>query len=921
MYRLKRYKATNLIGFASGIGKKTVEIDLSDYLEKDVVVIVGQNASGKSTFMSTIHPWPWPTDKRKRFIIEGKEGSVIREFIGDDGTEILTRCIYKPKKTNGEWDGHSCQAYFQVTPHGGEAQELNANGNVTSFNQLVYTYFGITKDFLNFASYNDAVSSIVGMNDTERKDCVDMLIPNVKRFEVAYDIVNDKYKELRNMIRNLSQKILTLRDEDSLEADLKRLTKEIIKYSEERESEMKKMARIKGRLDEISGGKDLDQLVDRYNLMVSNLAVYDTQIAQVQRKLLTMYQELGIEPEKPGSVVFADMDKVPAYILRYEKKLASLDADMTNYIARKAKIQPELDSIDKELAETESMLFSIEMQDPKKLEETKASYERQLAGLRYSRRIEEFEDMTYDEAVNMSRQVVIISQMIDALYGEYGELVSQLFSGPLDFGAIDAEAERARIDTQIQKTSMLRDQAVQQLIECRQYEKFTEILKLRPAECQIDNCPFIAESLGYANMTAAIPDLANRCKSYDEQILQLNQERDNLYQRIALQSDAQKLVQYLAAIEPLLIKYLKVPDLNTLYRAVGSGSWGKYLDIQSLKELAAILSEKELYLQIVNIQLPEINHMIEMAKAHGTNRELLEHQRDQLQRQRSLYVDELEELRMHVGIGEKQRGRYERNLNRWNEIEKGLNSYKELIQNQIDTQAEVKGQDDKIKMIRELVSEAKAKKGVIAELDALIRERQPLREKTNLDLDALRRLNIEKAEIERNFIIIDIIRRMVSPGKGIRKELLSIYMDEIRETANQLLLNTFDGKLYLEEFVITDKEFVIPYMYNGAYGSDISFASSAQKAMISFAMSMAILSRLMTKYSILSADELDGPLSSKNKNEFIPIMIRQMKYIGINTVFMITQSPDKYEPYSPLFITFPGAEINRKGADVIDVTE
>lgn len=920
MYKLISYKATGLIGFRSGLGKKTVELDLSDHLDHEVICICGDNGTGKSTLASTLHPWPWPTDGRNRFIEEGKEGSIIRIYRGDDGTEILTRCIYKPKKTNGEFDGHTCQAYFQVTKPGSEPTELNSNGNVTSYKELLYTYFGITKDFLNFASYSSAVASIVRMTDTERKDSVNMLIPNVKRFEVAYDVVNDKYKELRNMARNLSQKILTLRDEDSLEADLARLTKEIKRYTESREDEMKKLARYKGRLDELSGGQDLDGLISQYNLMISNLAVYDTEIDQIRSRLFKLYGRLGIDHDK-GSVNFDGIDMVPANVIRYERRLASIDAAIENYGKRRDQLRTELESVDKELGETESMIYSIEMQDPKELEKTREAYVRQLESLRYTDHIDEYADMSYDEAVNVSRQVVMINQMVDSLYQEYGDLVTQYFQSDIDADGFvrKAEWDLDQITVIIQTNSAKRDQILRQLIEKEQYKKFQDRLRMRPSNCHIDDCPFISDAIKYAGIST---ELATLAKQYEEMGVMLESQvakQKQIEQSITMNSDIQKLVQYLVSMEPLLVKYLKIPDLKTLYRAIGNGTWGNLLDIMTLKETASILSEKELYYQITNMRLPEIDHALEMARVYSSNREILEHQRDQLVTRRENLMTEMDEMKIHLGVGVNQREYYTRMKNSWAEIGNLLDRYRDLIRNQLETQNLVNDQDSKIQTIKELMDKSKEKKAVIAELDDLIRERNPLREKTNLDLDALRRLKIEQAEVERNFVIIDIIRRIVSPNKGIRKELLAMYMDEIRETANQLLLNTFQGKLYLEEFIITDKEFVIPYMASDSYGSDISYASSAQQSMISTAMSLAILSRILTRYGILSLDEVDAPLSPKNKGEFIPVLINQMRYIGVNQAILVTQSGDRYSAFDPLYILFPGSELNSKKETYIEI--
>src|SRR5699024_8131883 len=98
MYKLVYFKATNIIGFMSGLSRKTVEIDLSKFQDKDLIIIFGDNASGKSTFLSLIHPWHLPTDGRTKFVIPGKEGTILRTYISEDNIRISTKCIYSPKK-------------------------------------------------------------------------------------------------------------------------------------------------------------------------------------------------------------------------------------------------------------------------------------------------------------------------------------------------------------------------------------------------------------------------------------------------------------------------------------------------------------------------------------------------------------------------------------------------------------------------------------------------------------------------------------------------------------------------------------------------------------------------------------------------------------------------------------------------------
>lgn len=917
MYRLRRLSATNVIGFMSGLGKKKVEIDLSDFMDKGIICIVGDNATGKSTFLSLIHPWNTPINGKPKFIQPEKEGVVIREYLGDDGTVMVSKCIYHPKK---DGKGHNASCYLEMTKPGEDPVELNPNGNVGSYQALLYTYFGISKDYLSFATYTTEVANIVSMTDMERKSSVSTLIPNTHRYEVAYDILNEKYKNLRNMTRNLAQKILSLRDEDSLEADLKRTTEELMEYTNEREDCVRKLAKMEGRLKELTDGKDVDAMISRYNNMIASIARYDSEMTHIYGTLMELYDELGIEPAKEGSISFDKISEVPSVIMRYEKKLVANESSLQGHLDREKRLREELHQIENDISETESVLYSIQTQDIEELKKTRKEYDRQIAAMEYTKDPKRYENMSYSEVVMFSRIAATIDTMIQALYDEYGQLVSEYFSST-DWGAYRDNVRRDIdvLQAQISTTTARRDQLYRRIIEKEQYRKIASVLDQRPRSCTIDSCPFIAEALKYQDVAAEIESMVSEYKEYVIELTDMDKQQSDLEHRSIIHEDAQRLVEYLSNSESLILKYCGIESLNQLYGAIANGTWGSILDVMKLKELAAILSEKELYLKITMRLIPEVDHAIELAKAHGTNRDLLMSQLERLQNTRDLLRSELSDHKMYTTIGQAQHEKYQKSLELWTAVSDGIARYRDVMTSNLEAQKEASEQDDKIKRIKELLDKCKEQKSLIKELDDLIRDRTPKREKIKLDLDAVRRLKIEKLEVERDFTIIDLIRSITAPGKGVRKELIGIYMYDICTIANQLLLNTFGGNLYLKEFDITDKEFTIPYVYNGNEGTDIMYASGAQQAMIASAISLAILSKLVDRYGIYTADEQDGPLTPKNKREFTNILATQMKYVGITQAFIITQEPQYYEPFSPGMLVFPGGEIHGKDLDVIEV--
>lgn len=923
MYKLVRFQATNIIGFMSGLGKKNLTIDLSDFSDKSILVVCGDNASGKSTFLSLIHPLHVPSDGRTKFVVPGKEGSLIRSYKGDDGSFLVSKCVYMPKPDGS----HMAKCYLALQKADDEeAIELNPNGNVTSYNALLMTYFGITKDYVNFASYSDAVAGIVSMTDGERKANVASLIPNTGRFELAYNTINDKYKELRNLMRNISQKIMSLRDEDSLDADFKRVTRALNDAYGEKEDILKKMGKIEGQVRELSHGEDLKALVENYNNMVTTIAQNDSQIMSIKRNLHKLCDKLDIDFNINDPLESISSEMAYRMISQLDRKIATAESNIQSASNRLDGIKESINKTENEISESESALFSIQTQDAKELEEAKNGYEMQLKELRYTHDKEKYEHMSYEVCVSLIKSVSSICFMIQSLYEEYGNLVNEYFEqiGQDQKALSENYSNNASwLTVRIEDSNRKKDAIYREMIEKEQYRKFQDILSQRPADCHIDSCPFIANALKWKDIAGEISDLKEQYGQICLQIEEDEKQYKSWDDRMRLMSDAQNLINYLHDHEDNLKVYLGV-TLGDIYKAITNGTWNTVLDVLKLKQLAAILSEKDLYIRITTQLIPDIDRALEIAKAYGSNREMLKNHIERLVDTRDQLLSERDRLNMTVTATRSMLTIYRSKKSYWTDIISNLDSYKEILSKNTDLTAKATAQEKDITNIRDLVAKCRGYDDRLVKLESVIKELDPMKREIEIDLAELSKLKIEKAQIDQDFLIVDIMRSLVQPGKGIRKELLNIYFFDIYQTANELLLNTFDGKLRLHEFIITDKEFTIPFEYAGEVGSDVSLASSSQRATIATAISLAIISKLIDRYSIVTFDESDQTLSPANKALFVDILSKQMALIGISQAFIITHSVEFYESLENVsFIGFPGYKntgLNTKTNDVLEIS-
>lgn len=918
MYKLTYFKAVNVIGFVSGLGHKTFEIDLSKFHDKDILVILGDNATGKSTFLSLVHPWHTPTDGRTKFIVPNKEGMLIRIYTGDDDTKIITKCIYRPKP-----DGtHLPKCYLSVVRRGEEEEiELNTNGNVSSYYDLLYTYFGITKDYINFASYNDSIGSIIRMTDTERKSSIANMVPNTARFDVAYSSINDKYKELRNSIRNIAQKILSIRDADSLKADIKRATKEIDRLTRDREDAMQEFSRIEGRVKEITKGKNVNQIIIENQRNLSALAQFDSDMSKIVRRLHKFYDDLNIDYEA-DSIVFDGMNSLANRIIRYEKKITDSESEIRNASSRLNAISKDVSDKEKSIAEIESVLFSLSVQDIGELRALEKQYREQLENLKYTKHQADYADMTYDEAIALSRTLSTIDQMISAMYEEYGDLVTQYFMDISGWNSTHTREDQVndlhQLNATIETISAKKDVIYRKIIEKEQYSQFQAVLDQRPKNCTIDTCPFIVNALKWGKIAGELVELH---KQFDEINLNLVGAKLNYDQKLkegSFSAAASQLVNYISNSYPIINKYLHV-SLDEIYRSIAMSTWSKVLDILKIKQIASVLSEKSLYIKLTTVLIPDTQRAIKMAEERGTNRDVLISQMERIHDELEVLNTERGQIQMRCVSSMKMVEHYRESLSKWRSIDELLKEYQELAESRIDTYKEAERVNADLKVINDLVSKSREYDARITEDEKALDELHPVLSQMQLDLKTLTALTIEKTKIESDFVIVDMVRQIIQPGKGLRKELINIYMFDIYQTANELLLSTFNGNLYLKEFIITDKEFTIPYVYNGSEGFDVCYASSAQQSIITTALSLAIISKMIDKYGIIAADELDKALAPTHKEKFIDILTKQARFIGVNQLIMISHSPEYYEPYDVGFIVFPGGKLHGKNLDVIKV--
>ena len=139
----------------------------------------------------------------------------------------------------------------------------------------------------------------------------------------------------------------------------------------------------------------------------------------------------------------------------------------------------------------------------------------------------------------------------------------------------------------------------------------------------------------------------------------------------------------------------------------------------------------------------------------------------------------------------------------------------------------------------------------------------------------------------------------VSSNKGIPLVYIKLFLRDCKDTLNDLISDVFGDSIEVLDFIINENEFRIPYSINGSPVEDIAKASQGQKAIISLALSFALMRQAHSRWNIMLLDEMDGPLYKTDRSKFITILYKQLVAIDADQVFLISHN-----------FTFEGNDVN-----------
>lgn len=866
----------NYIGIFNGLGLNEISINFRLCKHK-VIAIKGKNGSGKSTLFKSIHPLPDSNDR----LIPGLPAEKLMEI--QDNDTMYNIKIYHGVNANGKRE--TTKAYIKKIHPNGEHEELNPNGNVTSYRDILFAEFNLDPNFVTLSQLSSEDRGLADKTPVERKKFVNSIINTLQVYNDIYKVLSKRSSVFKSMMNNLISKIDNIGEQDKLELTLTSLENRINTMLNSKDDLIEEMAANKSKIALI----DPNGLIQNtYDEIYNNLIIINGSIKENEDKIEICLNKL------PELKQFDD-NKIMEYYQFLKNKISELEMI----------IRLEEGEIQKSLLEREEEAKNLQSKSAKL---TSLQSERNYTDINMSIRqckslIDQYQDIinrigikdiysiSKDEFIIGLTTLKEIKEVIDTCKSFYD---NDVIISSIEYIKSARYPDIESLDDTITKLISLISELTKEYQEYSILNNITSRLKDRPSNCNIDNCRFIKDALEANSKEPEVNmvRISNEIKILEEGLKNSQNEKAYSMQVIEcinhIKSMIRNLEKNMNIINKLPLNEVYLNKETVLNAIVDNYDFAEidiiyqYIDYANIIEeykiqtnlLLELESESKIYESKNQIILEISNDIEDLNNKLNNITEAIDKKNTSIlnyKKEVSLFKDRLIDCELLNGLLSKKReltNSKNEEVSKFNSIRNNMTIIKECINNIANIQSKIDNINNTINPI--INDRDKIKHGLI-----LLKEYKE-------------ELEVYTAKYNK----VEIIKKYSSPSKGIQTLFMELYMNKTISLANELLALLFDGEYVLGQFIINESEFRIPCIGSGIANDDISSMSTSQICMISMILSFVMLQQSSSKYNILKLDEIDGGLDTANRLQFLNILERQMEILNTEQVFIISHNSE-----------------------------
>lgn len=834
--KIKFLKLKNFSNIYTSFKSKEIEIDFSESKNK-VILFTGPNGSGKTSILSCLHPFANNGNLDIRndnpLVLIGKEG--YKEIIIEDGyDEYIIKHYYTPSK-----ESHTVKSYIQKNEI-----ELNPNGNVTSFKEIVKDELDIEQDYLKLTRLGSNVTNFIDLKTTERKAFMGKILDEVEIYLKYFKKLSSDMRELKSIISHIVDKItkLSISDIEEIEKIQKQLKKNIKKVSDS-------IAVVNNALSIIN------YEIEKYEsplVINEKLSLKEKEFEKILKNLKKKDGNIDIE-ECINSISSLEIE-----LNGLELSLSSLIEKRENKLNQLDKMISEKEDVDKELKKIDD---SIEIRDTEyminELRNTIENRSKENSLIDYHPKVSKTE---------LEELIVMLDKCMDILYTTY-----EFGKEPIK-KAITYISNKEDISLYVENhNNKISHNKLQVMAEFVYNELTKKHGNIKPGCSSYGNCKVMELYDDLYDLATEIPDAVVEDEVFVTYTKMANQNINTVIKKINSFKDTFK----------------KLPEnIQNMFKL------GDILD--KIQKLECIYDKSILYSELTRVteyelqqhdleELSKLKEKLSLLKKSISNVDFFEKKSKTL-------IDDIEECKetidsLYIEIND---------IKNKIVLKKDLISDLEEIKTSIETRDIVEEEFKELKKSYETIKDLNVqKKEKLCELDNLTFELNKYTKEFNDNdyrIQSYYSLSSELESYRKTYDEMELVKNSLSSKEGIPLLYIQVYLKNIQEVTNELLEIIYDDELTIDKFFITADEFKIPYIKGGTQIKDVCYASQGERSFISLALSFALIYQSISKYNIMLLDEIDSTLDTSNREKFLQILEKQMDMIDTEQLFLISHN-------------------------------
>lgn len=889
--RITKIKLKNFLGLYNGSGKKEIEIDFSTGLDNKINILSGGNGKGKSFLISCLHPFSSTLDNRTKIIMDNESGYKEIHYSINTNEKVIIKHNYILGKTGKI----TMKSFFQYSNDGGVTyNELNPNGTVNSFKELVLKYLEVDEAYFKIARIGTNVTNFIDMSTADRKKYISLFLPDVDVYLENYKKFNEKYNTINKTIKFITGEIDKIENEENLKSQIKNTenTLETIKKSLDLNKEsLNKNLGIISTLD--PDGKKEQEFLESYN----KFNLLKKKIEDCNKPLDELNKDLnGI-----------DINKVI-------NKLNIVEINKTNKKEKLDELKNSLSDINAELEENEIKLLKIDLDNEEEIQSILKSNKDKISIINNSLKdpINKI-NMKYANNISISeidsaiKTLDFYKQQSETILSLYDlEIINFFLENKLTKEIIVAELDSLN---QLYKENKTKYSTL--TISLRDMNSKLELLDTlakRPTNCKIDTCPFISKALANKDIESDIERTQNNIISIEEIMDELKIKIDMYNKILELYNQLFNLYTFINKEKDILIK---LPYYDELFKSydlfiktiMKDKDLLDYKPIKEIIELNIELNELNKINENLQLKLDNMNSKKELVESLDKDNKRLNERLNKTK----ILISELEKELDKLKDSSIKLSNIKLKLEKKEEITKQL---KEYTEEQIELKMKLKNLKDDINKLKVVKKENKELNETIKKLEVQFKPLEKTKESLKVELKRLYNFIEKRKVLEEDYKDMAIIRDALSTTKGIPLLFIDLYLKKIKTIANELLDISFNGNFFIEDFKVTESDFFISVRKaEGEIVSDISQASQGEQALTSIALSFALVQQSTRNYNVLALDEMDSTLDNRNRQAFIEVIETQLKEMNVEQCFIISHN-EAFDTYPINLILFEGTNVD-----------